>query len=101
VNDSGLREWEEKYRLRPAVANKAASRWSVAELGRELERAGLASCVKPFARARIDGRIALTLTAEVGHPRNAPCAARRSQQHLASASLPGPRVLNRGAGPGR
>ncbi len=69
ADTAGLREWEDRYRLRPIPAG-AVSRWSATELGRELEQAGLAACVEPFARARIDGRTALTITAEVRRPRH-------------------------------
>jgi len=56
-----LKEWEERFKLRPASdANPA--KWSVDDLFVELRRAGLEDCSDSLRDARIDGRVAMTLT---------------------------------------
>lgn len=58
---AALKAWEEEYQLRPPPSSDPAE-WSQEELSVQLSIAGLQGCVEPLRRARIDGRVALTLT---------------------------------------
>jgi len=58
---AALEEWEQQYKMRPPPSADP-SQWTVDDLSVELSRAGLQECVEPLRRARIDGRVALTLT---------------------------------------